>query len=256
MVNQTLRRMVILACLLVVGLVPITWGGRSVAAHVECPPGEVPAEFVSFGDLYLPEGAPPYTKIFYDRRIVPPGGSLTFILPGPVLYYVVSGILKYDSQAGVAIQHASPCMPDSGHYSSFEGSTEVDEENRILVTEGQTVVAVHGITGPISNGGSEPLVLLRVGVIIPDIDPVSGLPLADPTDVGMEYQRSWNQRAQECKEARERAELGTPTPDDILAQLTEPVATPAVSTAEWSGNDKPQRRTIPRACENLTQLRE
>lgn len=169
----------------------------------------------------------------------------------PIMYVVESGVLEYPSQTGIGIMQGPPsCIPDDGHFSGG-GSFTITEDNFVPVSAGMTLIAEHGLAGPLRAGGTMPLVVLEVRVMVPEIDPATGLPIVDPVIAAREQNRDFRLRKEACK-ARERAiAKGTPvaplSAPPVYVETPEP--TPAFTTAGWQSDPNRDRYKIPRICE-------
>lgn len=212
-----------------------------------CPAGEHPAPIASMGELYLLSGALPYTMVSLDRLVVDPGDAVPELPGRPAMYFVQSGILEYETQPWTAIMAGAPCIPDDGPM-SMEGSTSTGRDGFTSVSPGQALVADRGLTGTLRNGSSELLVILRVLIVAPDIDPASGLPIVDPMTAAREQNRAREIRKQACKDLKRQAALtGTPV-DPTQPPFADVAATPTFSTAGWSTDAEGKRETTPRNC--------
>lgn len=244
-------------CLLIAALLAVTFAAASTeqpgAAKSDqpCPAGTSPNPRQSVGDLYLPAGASPYSTILLTRHRLATGETLPAELGVPIMYVVESGVLEYPSQTGVGIMQGPPsCIPDDGHFSGG-GSFTITEDNFVPVSAGMTMVAEHGLNGPLRAGGTMPLVMLEVRVLVPEIDPASGLPIVDPVIAAREQNRDFRRRKEACK-ARERAiAKGTPvaplSAPPVYIETPEP--TPAFTTAGWQSDSNRDRYKTPRICE-------
>ena len=220
---------------------------RAATAEQPCPAGTSPDPRFSVGDLILPTGAIPYSTIALTRYTLAPGEMLPTQLAEPIMYFVESGELQYPSQAGVGIVTRPACLPDDGHI-SMSGSITTTADDYVGVRAGQSLVAEHGLEGPLRNGGDTPLVLLEVRVIVPEIDPASGLPIVDPVTAAREQNRDLRQRKEECRAQKRAIAAGTPAAN-LPAIMATPEPTPAFTTSGWASDAKPERRTTPRACQ-------
>lgn len=219
----------------------------SAAAQDACPPGQAPLEFVSLADVLLDKGAPPYATMSLSRIVLGPGETLDVTPAGYTAYYVESGILKYASQPGFEIRWTPKCTSPDGHFPGG-GITQIDGEGMISVHQGEALVSDVVPTGPITNGGSAPLVMLQMTLVLPEIDPVSGLPIVGPFTAGRIASREFEQRKQACKAAARSAAAGTPAGDVLAEARIESLATSAVSTAGWESDTRERPLKIPRAC--------
>lgn len=221
---------------------------RATAAEQTCPAGSSPDPRFSVGELYLPAGAPPYSTIVLTRYRLAPGETLPAELDVPIMYVVESGELQYPSQAGAGILGRSACLPDDGHFGPQEFTTNTTRDGFTSVNAGETVVAEHGLEGPLRNGGDLPLVMLEVRVIVPEIDPASGLPIVDPVIAAREENREFRLRKEKCKAQAQAAAKGTPVAIDRQPAAA-PAATPAFTTAGWGSDVKREPHKTPRACD-------
>jgi hypothetical protein len=220
---------------------------RAATTDQECPAGTSPAPWVPIGDLFLPDGAPPYATIALTRLRLAPGETLPAELDVPIMYVVESGELQYPLQAGIGILGGTlTCISDDGH-SSFSSSSIITEDGFTNVHAGETLIAEHGLEGPLRNAGQAPLVMLRVSVIIPEIDPASGLPIVDPVVAAREQNRDLRLRKEACRARARAAAEGTPVAAESEA-LAE--ATPAFTTSGWASDVKHEHRKTPRVCEH------
>ncbi len=225
-------------------------GGAAMAQT--CPTGTSPNPRQSVGDLYLPTGAIPYSTILLTRYTLAPGETMPAELDVPIMYVVESGVLEYPSQTGVGIMQGPPsCIPDDSHFSGG-GSFTITEDNFVPVSSGMTMIAEHGLAGPLRAGGPMPLVVLEVRVMVPEIDPASGLPIVDPVIAAREQNRDFRLRKEACK-ARERAiAKGTPvaplSAPPVYIEAAEP--TPAFTTSGWASDVTRERRKTPRTCKD------
>jgi hypothetical protein len=201
---------------------------------------------MSVGDLYLPAGAIPYSTIALTRLTLDPGETLPAELDVPIMYVVESGVLQYPSQAGPGILSSLYCLPDDGRI-SMSGSIKISNDDYVTASAGQTLVAEHGLVGPLRNGGTVPLVLLEVRVIVPEIDPASGLPIVDSVIAAREQNRDLRLRKEACRARTRAAAEGTPVAADPETTAA-PEVTPAFTTSGWASNAKPERQKAPRAC--------
>jgi hypothetical protein len=199
------------------------------------------------GDLYLPTGAIPYSTILLTRYRLDRGETLPAQLGEPIMYVIESGVLEYPSQAGVGIIGGMlSCMPDDGRI-SMSGSSSASQHGYTSANAGETLVAEHGLEGPLRNGGTVPLVLLEVRVLVPEIDPATGLPIVDPMIAAREQYRDLRLHKEECRARKRAIANGTPVarlPADVAA----PEATPAFTTAGWTSDVKREGRKVPRTC--------
>ncbi|MEZ4562907.1 MAG: hypothetical protein R2853_09230 [Thermomicrobiales bacterium] len=243
---MSLLRHVIIAVFLAAALVAAPAGqGRAAATGQPCPAGTSLAPWQSVGELLLPTGAIPYSTIALTRLTLAPGETLPAELDAPIMYVVESGVLEYPSQAGAGILGGtSSCIPDNGH-SSFSSSSIITEDGYTSVNAGETLIAEHGLEGPLRNGSAMPLVLLEVRVIVPEIDPASGLPIVDPM-TAREQNRDLRLRKEACRAQARAAAAGTP----VAAGPDAPEPPPAFTTAGWASDAKRERRKTPRACEH------
>jgi hypothetical protein len=243
---------VLIAVLLAATVASAPAGQVHVAATEQaCPAGTSPAPWVPVGDLYLPAGAIPYSTIALTRYRLAPGETRPAELDVPIMYVVESGELQYPSQAGVGILGGMlSCIPDDGA-SSFSSSSIITEDGFTSVNAGETMVAEHGLVGPLRNGGDIPLVLLEVRVITPEIDAASGLPIVDPIIAAREQNRAFEIRKQECKARAQAIANGTPVAplpaSPVYIEPPEP--TPAFTTSGWASDATREPRKTPRACE-------
>jgi hypothetical protein len=239
----------LICCALLVAL--IAQSGRlplpGAAAQDTCPPGQAPLEFVSLADVLLDKGAPPYATMALSRIVLGPGETLDVAPAGYTAYFVESGILTYGGQPGFEIRWTPKCTSPDGHFSGG-GTTQIDNEGMISVNQGEALVSDVVPTGPIKNGGSSPLVVLQLTLVLPEIDPESGLPIVDPVAVGRIASREFEQRKQACKDAVRSAAAGTPVGDVLVEARIESLATPAVSTAGWETDVRERPPKIPKAC--------
>lgn len=244
---MSLLRHVIIAVFLAAALVAAPAGqGRAAATGQPCPAGTSLAPWQSVGELLLPTGAIPYSTIALTRLTLAPGETLPAELDAPIMYVVESGVLEYPSQAGAGILGGtSSCIPDNGH-SSFSSSSIITEDGYTSVNAGETLIAEHGLEGPLRNGSAMPLVLLEVRVIVPEIDPASGLPIVDPMTAAREQNRDLRLRKEACRAQARAAAAGTP----VAAGPDAPEPPPAFTTAGWASDAKRERRKTPRACEH------
>lgn len=242
-----LLRHVLIAVLLAATLVATPAVHTQAVTEPPCPAGTSPAPWQSVGDLLLPTGAIPYSTIALTRLTLAPGETLPAELDVPIMYVVESGVLEYPSQAGPGIISSLYCLPDDGRI-SMSGSITTSDDDFIGVNEGQTLVAEHGLVGPLRNGGTELLVLLEVRVMIPEIDPASGLPIVDSVTAGREQNRDLRLRKEACRERARAAAAGTP-----VAEAPEsPEPTPAFTTAGWASDANREPRRTPRACKGAS----
>ncbi|MDQ2655483.1 MAG: hypothetical protein M3Z20_20835 [Chloroflexota bacterium] len=206
---------------------------------------------MSVGDLFLPTGAIPYSTIALTRYTLDPGATLPAELDVPIMYIVESGVLQYPYQAGPGILSSPYCLPDDGHI-SMSGSINLSNDDYVTVNAGQTLVAEHGLVGPLRNGGDVPLVLLEVRLIIPEIDPASGLPIVDPFVAAREQNRDLRLRKEECRARARAIAEGTPVAplpaDPVYIEAPEP--TPAFTTSGWASDVTRERRKTPRTCKD------
>jgi hypothetical protein len=226
---------------------PAVQGHAAVTAQ-PCPAGTSPTPRQSVGDLYLPAGAIPYSTIALTRLTLDPGEALPAALDVPIMYIVESGVLEYPLQAGVGVLSSLYCQPDDGHI-SMSGSSTITEDDYTTVDAGDTLVAEHGMVGPLRAGGTVPLVLLEVRVIIPEIDTATGLPIVDPFVAAREQNRDLRLRKEECR-ARARAIAEGAPVADLPVDIEAPEPTPAFTTSGWATDAKRERRKTPRVCED------
>lgn len=159
----------------------------------------MPLPFAQLAEVPLPADVLPYSKISLARIIVQPGETLDDTPAGFTAYYVESGALKYRAdRPGFAIMDAPACESPDGHYSGG-GSFAIDDEGMALVTQGQALVSDAVPTGPIANGGGEPLAMLQMAFIPPMIDPASGRPIPDAMILARETARQRAQRKAACR---------------------------------------------------------
>ena len=122
----------------------------------------------------------------------------------------------------------------------------------VNISQGQAVIAEHGMLGSLVNNGTIPLVLLRVSVLAPKIDPATGLPIIDPATAGREQARARNEMKDACKAEtrpkRKGSGQASPSPEDDAEDQPAYLATPAVSTAGWGGDAAHEQRALPKAC--------
>lgn len=215
----------------------------------ECPPGTSPNPWISVGDLYLPAGANPYSTIALTRLRLAPGEMRPAELDVPIMYVVESGVLEYPSQTGVGIMQGPPrCSPDDGHFSGG-GSFTTTRDNFVPISAGMTLVAEHGLEGPLRAGGATPLVVLEVRVLVPEIDQTSGLPIVDPLIAAREQSRELRLRKEQCRARRRAIAAGTPAASLPPISAT-PEPTPAFSTAGWASETSPARERAPWTCKD------
>lgn len=224
------------------GLTPAALAQPSTVEH-PCPTGTSPAPWQSVGDLFLPAGAIPYSTVVLTRLTLDPGETLPAELDVPIMYVVESGVLEYPSQAGPGILWSLYCLPDDGRI-SMSSSITTSDDDFIGVKAGQTLVAEHGLEGPLRNGGTMPLVLLEVRVIVPEIDPATGLPIVDPVIAAREQNRDLRLRKEACRARARAAAAGTP----VAAEPEAPAPPPAFTTAGWASDAQREPRQTPRAC--------
>ncbi len=245
-----LIRFVLTAVFLIAAFAAAPGGQVRATTEQACPEGTSPAPHMSVGDLYLPAGAIPYSTIALTRLTLDPGETLPAELDVPIMYVVESGVLEYPLQAGVSILSSQYCLPDDGVI-SMSGSSTITGDGYATVDAGDTLVAEHGLVGPLRPGGSTPLVVLEVRVLIPEIDPATGLPIVDPMIAAREQNRDRRLRQEECRERARAAAAGTPVAAEPETTVT-PEPTPAFTTSGWSSDVKPERLKTPRVCKNAT----
>jgi hypothetical protein len=246
----------LVCCALLLGLTErlAQLADAATATQDTCPPGLVPADTISLGELVLSNGATPYTMVTLTRLTLQAGESLDTNATNPEVYYVESGVLKYPFQPRqLSIMAAAPCTPATGPLTAG-GTITVDAHGMIIVSQGQALILEAGATGPITNGGTAPLMLLQMAAIAPQLDPVSGLPIVDPAIVAREQSNAFEERKETCKAQKKtgkrRDGLGTPVTNAQPDQdLRAPLATPAVSTTGWA-SDARQTQPVPRACQS------
>src|SRR5215207_9162107 len=97
----------------------------------------------------------------------------------------------------------------------------LDAEGMASVSQGEALVSEDVPTGPLKNGGGSPLVMLQMMLVLPQIDPATGLPIVDPATAGRLAARERERQKNACKAG--------------AASLAgdEATSTPAVSTAGW-----------------------
>jgi hypothetical protein len=210
----------------------------SVSAQVSCPPGQTPLEIASLSDVLLTSGAPPMARMTLSRITLGPGESLDVTPAGFTAYYVEAGILKFAFQPGFGISWAPACTSPNGQYSGG-GSMHLDAEGLASVTQGEALVSEDVPTGPLQNGGGSPLVMLQMTLVLPQIDPVTGLPMVDPATAGRLAARERERQRDACKAGATSLAGG------------EAISTPAVSTAGWEGDGRAHEPRIPKACREL-----
>jgi len=210
----------------------------SVAAQDSCPPGQTPLEIASLSEVLLTSGAPTMAKMVLSRITLGPGESLAVTPAGFTAYYVESGILKFSFQPGFGISWAPACTYPNGRYSGG-GSMDLDAEGLASVTQGEALVSEDVPTGPLQNGGGSPLMMLQMTLVLPQIDPASGLPILDPATAGRLAARERERQRDACKAGATSLAGG------------EAISTPAVSTAGWEGDGRDHEPRIPKACREL-----
>jgi hypothetical protein len=210
-----------------------------VAAQDSCPPGQTPLEIASLSDVLLTNGAPPMARMALSRITLAPGESLAVTPAGFTAYYVESGTLKFAFQPGFDISWAPKCTSPNGRFSGGGGSLQIDAEGLASVSQGEALVSEDVPTGPLHNGGGSPLVMLQMTLVLPQIDPASGLPIVDGATAGRLATRERERQKNACK-------AGAPS----LAG-SEAMTTPAVSTAGWEGDGREHEPRIPKACREL-----
>lgn len=171
------------------------------------------------------------------------------------MYIVESGELHYPLQSPAAVNLGPSCIPDADPTASLpaenivssSSSISVNPDNQLVVTAGQTLVAEHGLVGPLRNEGTVPLVVVQIIVRAPKIDPVSDLPIVDSITAHREWDRIFQIRRQACKERRRAIAKGTQIAPLPAATAT-PEPTPAISTEGWASDSRRERSTMPRIC--------
>jgi hypothetical protein len=229
------------------GRLPLPRAAAVAGAQDACPPGQTPLEFVSLADVLLDKGAPPYATMALSRIVLGPGETLDVTPAGYTAYYVESGNLKYAFQPGFEIRWTPKCSSPDGHFSGG-GITQIDDEGMMSVNQGESLDSDVVPTGPITNGGSAPLVMLQMTLVLPEIDPATGLPIVDPFTAGRIASREFEQIKQACKVAASLAAAGTPAAAVMAKARIEALATPAVSTAGWESDARDRSPKIPKAC--------
>lgn len=208
------------------------------------------------GELFLPVGATPYSRITITRHMLAPGQTMPTVSDMSVMYIVESGELHYPAQDWTGVYLRPSCVPfvaynmaiaDSGHNSSG-GTIVISEADQIRVTAGQTLVAEHGLFGPLSNERTTPLVFLEVTMKSPELDPASGLPIVDQTTADRELNREFALRKQECRE-RLRALARGNTTSYLPVYLESPEPTFDFTTADWIRAGAPEQPRVPQACD-------
>jgi hypothetical protein len=217
----------------------------AATATVVCPAGQDALPWVNLADVTLRQGASPYSRMTLARVTVAPGEALDVIPSGYTAYFVESGVLEYQSQPWLSITQGLACAPRDGHYAATGGSFSIDDDNVLSVGPGQALILEDVPASAIANGGSEPLVVLQMTLIPPEIDPVSGLPVVDPIMVGREAFWAREEQKQACRDAARAETLGTPVDWEGLAVSP---ATPAVSTAGWETDGDEREPRVPKAC--------
>lgn len=232
----------------------------TATAEQTCPPGTSPPSTARYGEMFLPDGALPYSVIGVYRHTLQPGETMTTKQDVPVMYIVESGVLHYPLQSWTGTSLGTSCSPDPdtlpaiGEYTVIGeyivtggGSISVTADDEEVVTAGQTLIAEHGLVGPLRNGGSEPLVVIQIILRTPKIDPVSGLPIVDSITAHRERDRAFALRRQECRERLRAIMRGTPVagPPDFSGT---PEPTPSFTTADDENGVERERRTFPRIC--------
>jgi hypothetical protein len=81
--------------------------------------------------------------------------------------------------------------------------------------------------------------MLQMTLVLPQIDPVTGLPMVDPATAGRLAARERERQRDACKAGATSLAGG------------EAISTPAVSTAGWEGDARDHKTRIPKACREL-----
>jgi hypothetical protein len=230
----------LICCALFIALIlnPGTDPTPSVAAQDSCPPGQTPLEIASLSDVLLTNGAPPMARMTLSRITLEPGESLDVTPAGFTAYYVESGILKFSFQPGFSISWAPACTSPNGRYSGG-GGMHLDAEGMASVSHGEALISEDVPTGPLENGGKSPLVMLQMTLVLPQIDPATGLPILDGGTAGRLAARERQRQRDACKAGATSMAGG------------EAISTPAVSTAGWEGDSRDHETRIPKACREL-----
>lgn len=219
-------------------------------SHDSCPPGQSPRTVASLGDVLLDKGAPPFTRMVLSRIVLAPGETLDWAPTGYTAYYVESGVLQYTFQPGLAISWTPLCTSPDGR-SSGSGDFHIDDEGMATLNQGQTLIADLVPIGPIANGGIAPLVMLQMTLVLPEIDPATGLPIVDPVAAGRLAARERKVRKQQCRaEARQSASTTPIAAAGPTTAAEDWPATPAVSTAGWEVDSRNRESRAPKACRN------
>jgi hypothetical protein len=173
-----------------------------------------------------------------SRITLAPGESLDITPAGFTAYYMESGTLKYASQPGFKVSWVPKCTSPHGRYAGGD-VIDIDAEGLTSVNQGEALVSEDVPTGPLQNGGGSPLVMLQMTLVLPQIDPVTGLPMVDPATAGRLAARERERQRDACKAGATSLAGG------------EAISTPAVSTAGWEGDGRAHEPRIPKACREL-----
>lgn len=226
------------------------FGAARATTHDSCPPGQSPRTIASLGDVLLAEGAPPHSRMVLSRIVLSPGETLALAPPGPTAYYVESGILEYTFRTGHGFSSTTLCESPDGRFSGG-GSFSIDDRGMTQVNQGQTLIADLVPTGPLSNGGTSPLVMLQVTLVLPELDPATGLPMPDSVAAARIAAREREAHRQRCRAEKRQAASGTPASDAASIDPFEHwPATPAVSAADWAADSSAGKPPASKPCRN------
>lgn len=99
---------------------------------------------------------------------------------------------------GFHLEHSTLCESASSVYQSG-GTTRFDENGWMLVDAGTALVLDDVPLERIGNGGSSPVEVLRIGLLLPEIDPVTGQPVGDRLVTGRSGNPERQRKRRECR---------------------------------------------------------
>jgi hypothetical protein len=217
----------------VAALIRLSVPGAS--AQTPCPLGQAPLQNVALAELLLPSNPPPGAKIALSQITLAPGESLDPAASPYTAYHILSGVLQFRFQPWTTIMRAPKCATGDGFLASG-GVTTVDANGMASVAPGESLVTEDIRIGAVTNGSSQPLVMLVMTLVPAQIDPTTGLPIVDPGTAGRASAKAFEQQKQACKAGI------SASPE------AEQTAAPAMSTAGWEVESGRETGRVPRAC--------